>query len=616
MMRIDELLKKIKPYVLGWSPRTMADLRDFGRFNTGDDITDILQSALDTLTAGTGLVIPGGEYLISDTVAFTNKSGARLFGSGMANMYTAGTKLRWTGSAGGVLLNMSGCFGCKLEGVGFFANASAEGVGSTQIGLRVLGNPTYNGSFFNTIESCYFQNFGTAIELGTNGGTDQVDSMTIEKCWFYYGADGIGINNRSSNALINVIRNCGFTTVGSPTTATGILVERGGVKVRDCASGLNHIGIRIVAPEGLTSIIGFHTERDDYGIYTDATSSGNQKARPVLVEDCFGYDPQIAFMYLANANILYTLQSIYSVKVTASDVILVPDAFDGLTIHNMVTTDGVKRISDGVTVEPIYGRYGVQAVTPWKDIAPDTIYPSGLGAILTDRGDYTKSRLKVTNGTLGIEQVTNAALCDQLKAYYKLSDVNDASGNGHTLTNNNVVTFGAGKIGNCAEFVAASSQSLSVGDHADLSTGDIDFTITCWLKIASGVTTGVFTKLAGAAIEYAVILIGGVPLFYVKDAAHFAQWGSALSNGVWHFIVCWHDKTADTLNLQVDNGAIISTAVTGGPPDTAAALQLGYNADVGYLSGNIDEYGFWKRVLTASERAELWNGGNGKSWPF
>src|SRR5206468_1328963 len=35
-----------------------------------------------------------------------------------------------------------------------------------------------------------------------------------------------------------------------------------------------------------------------------------------------------------------------------------------------------------------------------------------------------------------------------------------------------------------------------------------------------------------------------------------------------------------------------------------------------YLDGRLDGVGFWKRVLTANERADLFNGGVGVEYPF
>jgi hypothetical protein len=74
---------------------------------------------------------------------------------------------------------------------------------------------------------------------------------------------------------------------------------------------------------------------------------------------------------------------------------------------------------------------------------------------------------------------------------------------------------------------------------------------------------------------------------------------------------------ANTINIQVNNGAIDSVPWSGGGQDSAAEFALGRRAGTEselYWSGRIDEVGIWKRLLTAEERAALYNGGQG--FPF
>ena len=72
--------------------------------------------------------------------------------------------------------------------------------------------------------------------------------------------------------------------------------------------------------------------------------------------------------------------------------------------------------------------------------------------------------------------------------------------------------------------------------------------------------------------------------------------------GTWYFIVGWHDSVANTVNIQVNNGAVDSVA-TGGALQAAgtAELRIGGRDDIApfHLDGRVDEVGFWKRVLTA-----------------
>jgi hypothetical protein len=65
-------------------------------------------------------------------------------------------------------------------------------------------------------------------------------------------------------------------------------------------------------------------------------------------------------------------------------------------------------------------------------------------------------------------------------------------------------------------------------------------------------------------------------------------------------------------------GSIRPAFVSGNPVDTTAAVNIGRGgvASPQYHDGRIDEVGIWKRVLTAAERTQLYNGGLGYTYPF
>src|SRR5262252_1520277 len=75
-----------------------------------------------------------------------------------------------------------------------------------------------------------------------------------------------------------------------------------------------------------------------------------------------------------------------------------------------------------------------------------------------------------------------------LISYWKLDEVSgsrvDTKGT-NTLTDNNTVTSTTGIINNAASFAAASSEYLSLASNATVQTGDIDFTITAWVKMTT-----------------------------------------------------------------------------------------------------------------------------------
>lgn len=222
-----------------------------------------------------------------------------------------------------------------------------------------------------------------------------------------------------------------------------------------------------------------------------------------------------------------------------------------------------------------------------------------------------------------------------LIAYYKLDEASgtrvDSVGS-NDLTDNNTVTQAAGKVGNAGQFTAANIEYLSLADNADMSTGDIDFTIACWVYMDSK------PGKAGIAGKYELndsslrewnmnFRQGAVDRFeftiYKTDNTSVgvrANNFGAPSTGTWYFIVAWHDSVANTINMQVDNGAIDSTTTAGLLiSDTAATFGVGARDVSGASAGDspwdgrIDEFGFWKKVLSSEEKTDLYNKGRGNT---
>lgn len=227
------------------------------------------------------------------------------------------------------------------------------------------------------------------------------------------------------------------------------------------------------------------------------------------------------------------------------------------------------------------------------------------------------------------------SLSDSLIAYWKLDEasgtrldeLNGCGGSGCDLTDNNTVTQNPGKLNNAAQFTSANTEYLSRSDHADLSAGDIDFTIIQWVYLDSkgAVQHFVFkgSNTGGSQYEYRTRYASGSDRFVFGLADGTSGTDCAANsfgspdNGTWYFIVAWYDATANTANIQVNNGTVDSCSWSTGSNDSANAFNIGRaGAGGGYMNGRIDGVGWWKRVLTSGERAALYNSGNGCDYPF
>jgi hypothetical protein len=220
------------------------------------------------------------------------------------------------------------------------------------------------------------------------------------------------------------------------------------------------------------------------------------------------------------------------------------------------------------------------------------------------------------------------SLTDNLVAYYKLDEASgnalDSTPNGYDLTENGTVASVAGKVGNARDFEADSNNFFSRADNADLSTGDVDFTIAAWVKIESkGAHRFIVSKEDGSNGEYRLSYNSGDDTFTFSaygasgfgsgNGVNAATLGSP-STAVWYYIIAWHDSAANTLNISVNDGAVDSISFSGGVYDGAGVFRIGGNAFSQYFDGVIDEVGFWKRKLTEEERTALYNSGNGLSY--
>jgi trimeric autotransporter adhesin len=216
-------------------------------------------------------------------------------------------------------------------------------------------------------------------------------------------------------------------------------------------------------------------------------------------------------------------------------------------------------------------------------------------------------------------------LLTSLVAYWKLDEASgtraDATGRGNNLTDNNTVTQAAGKVGSAAQFTAANSEYLRVADNADISTGNVDFTLACWLQLATkGARRGAVAKdnNAGAGVEYELEYENTTDRirWRVRGETLNADVLGSPAAGTWYFVVAWHDSAQAKRFVQVNDGTANSAAQITPPADGAAALDIGRWEAGFYWDGLIDEVGFWKRVLTAAERTTLYNGGAGRTYPF
>jgi len=263
-------------------------------------------------------------------------------------------------------------------------------------------------------------------------------------------------------------------------------------------------------------------------------------------------------------------------------------------------------------------------------------YYNALNVTDNSDADFNKSVDKnatVVQGTGGGANVTLADwdydpdrnLSVNLTAYWKFDE---KSGNrsdyrgSNNLNDSNTVTSTIGVRENAANFTSNNAEYLATPDKADLSTGNIDFTVAAWVYPETDCGCDIIGKDNGAAPNREWNLYrqqaGAQFLIFGSDGTSNAVTGPVIPIGQWSFVVAWHDAAANTINIQLNNGAVTSASTTITLTDTAATVRIGAVVDPpeNFFNGAIDEVAFWKRLLTAKERSILYNASNSTATPY
>lgn len=182
-----------------------------------------------------------------------------------------------------------------------------------------------------------------------------------------------------------------------------------------------------------------------------------------------------------------------------------------------------------------------------------------------------------------------------------------------------------------AQFTAANSEYLSIADNAALSMGDVAMDICGWVYAdtlpSSGNTMGLVGKWASGNLEYLLFLdntAGTIRFkFSVRNTANSttttvtASTFGTPSVSTFYFVHAYHDPTANTIGIQVNDGTADTAATSGGVRDSNAAFEIGRHTAGSYYNGRLDEIGIWKHAttrLTTAQTTWLYNSGTGRSY--
>lgn len=223
-------------------------------------------------------------------------------------------------------------------------------------------------------------------------------------------------------------------------------------------------------------------------------------------------------------------------------------------------------------------------------------------------------------------------LLPNLVAFWSLEEASGSRADAHgsnTLTDNNTVTQNPGKVGNAAQFTATNGEYLSIADNAALSMGDIDFTIAAWVYLDTKDNRVIAAKYRTSTNQREYLLYyaasdGATQRFVFLVSPNGTATTAVIANnfgepstGTWYFVVAWHNATANTINIQVNNGTANSAAHSTGVFNGTDDFRLGAlytTSPIYFWNGRIDQVLVAKEAYSDAVRTWLYNSGNGRSY--
>lgn len=226
------------------------------------------------------------------------------------------------------------------------------------------------------------------------------------------------------------------------------------------------------------------------------------------------------------------------------------------------------------------------------------------------------------------------ALTDNLVSYWKLDETSgnasDSVGS-NTLTNNNTVAYNTGKINNGADGGSSNTDKCLTRDgntpvgisYSQFATA---WTLSLWVKETTQGANKVFAGMqvrSGSTQRRNLFLNSnsGVLRVNVFDGSgNTYNTSQTFNTDTWYHVILTYGGS--TIKVYVNNSEVLSQARTFSAQTDTQAGGFGLLCDrqnggsFNHFSGLVDEVGLWSRVITSNEVSELYNGGEGLSYPF
>lgn len=214
------------------------------------------------------------------------------------------------------------------------------------------------------------------------------------------------------------------------------------------------------------------------------------------------------------------------------------------------------------------------------------------------------------------------ALIDKLIHYYKLDETSGTREDSHGSLDLSVV----GTVGNAAG-ILGNEATFGSGDNLLQSSSEVyaangDMTISAWITPHETSRGDVIGKSGFFKIGFGITSSQWYALANFSTTSALVQSGTGFASGTRRHVLATYNAATKTVELFIDNVSVGTSTGTGTKNTPTSILFIGaerettsgiiYNDSI----SDVDEVAIFDEVLTSDDRAELYNSGAAKAYPF
>ena len=244
-------------------------------------------------------------------------------------------------------------------------------------------------------------------------------------------------------------------------------------------------------------------------------------------------------------------------------------------------------------------------------------------------GSTTLNSVVITSGGAGGFIVQNS-LTDNLISYWKMDEASGTRFDSYSNLDLNQLNDPLSTTGirnQAANLVLANSQMFYM-NTAPFSIGGSNFTASTWIMLSSTAASGLRyilrqnnqtaeqaweLTLDGTSLFFRALTDGGLQNYRQVDATSIG----ALAVGTWYNVVCWsltNSHIGISVNLSVNTALFAGTFTNSGIKTFTIGGQSNGASLLSCFDGRVDETSIWNKVLTLTERQQLYANGSGNTY--